>query len=253
MRVREIDSLAIAFFAVSAAIVVVLSSDPILRTLCGLPLVLLLPGYAIVRAVLPEVRGTLAGAVFAIGLSIAVTVFSGFALHSLRAMSPAGWAFALGVVTVLASCVSCFRSPPIVTSKARYGPRLRPRHALMLICAAVTAAGAIVLAQQGALARREFAYTEFWMVPTPQVHGSVTIGFKNAEGQSNLYDVEVMLDETIVAVWSGIPLPAGRSWTTELAMPVGPSGAKKAEAWLFKNGDRRLVYRRVWLTAALED
>ncbi len=123
----------------------------------------------------------------------------------------------------------------------------------MLVCAAVIAAGAIVLAQQRALARREFAFTEFWMVPTPQVHGSVTIGVKNAEGQSNSYDVEVMLDEKVFAVWSSIPLPTGRSWTTEFAMPLGPSGAKKVEAWLFKNGDRRLVYRRVWLTAAPMD
>jgi uncharacterized membrane protein len=239
--------------AVSAAMGVVLSSDPVLRILCGLPLVLLLPGYAILLAALPEGRRTLAGAVFAIGLSIVVTVFAGLALHSLGAMNSVGWAFALCVITVVASWVACFRSSPIVADKARYWPRLRRRQALMLICAAVIAAGAVVLAQQGALARREFAYTEFWMVPTPQVGGSVTIGFKNAEEQPSSYDVEVMLDDKVVAVWRSIPLQTGHSWTTELAIPLGHSGAKRAEAWLFKNGDRGLIYRRVWLKAALRD
>lgn len=253
MRVRERESALIAFLSVAAAIVAVWSPDPVLRTLCGLPLVLFLPGYAILRAVLPEARSTLAGAVFAIGLSIAVTVFSGFVLHSLRAMNPVAWAFVFCVITVAASCVACFRSPPIAADEARYWPHLQRRQALMLIGAAVIAAGAVVLAQQGALARREFAYTEFWMVPTPQVHGSVTIGFKNAEEQSNSYDVEVMLDEKAVALWNSIPLQTGQSWTTDLAMPLGHSGAKKAEAWLFKNGDRGLIYRRVWLKAALKD
>lgn len=253
MRVREIESLSIAFLAVSAAMGVVLSSDTVLRTLCGLPLVLFLPGYAILRAALPEARSTLAGAAFAIGLSIVVTVFAGLALHSLRAMNHVGWAFALCVITVVASCVACFRSRPIVANKARYWPRLRRRQALMLICAAVIATGAVVLARQGALARREFAYTEFWMVPTPQVGGSVTIGFKNAEERPSSYDVEVMLDDKVIAVWNSIPLQTGHSWTTELAIPLGHSGAKKAEAWLFKNGDRGLIYRRVWLAATLKD
>jgi uncharacterized membrane protein len=251
MRVREIESSLIAFLSVSAAMGVVLSSDPVLQTLCGLPLVLLLPGYAILRVALPEARSTLAGAVFAIGLSIVITVFAGLALHSLRAMNSVGWAFALCMITVVASCVARFRSPPMVADEARYWPRLRRGQAMMLICAAVVAAGAVVLAQQGALARREFAYTEFWMVPTPQVQGSVTIGFKNAEEQSSSYDVEVMLDEKVVAVWNSILLQTGQSWTTELAMPLGHSGAKNAKAWLFKNGDRGVIYRRVWLKATL--
>jgi uncharacterized membrane protein len=255
MRAREKESLSISVVAVLAAIAVATSPSPVLRTLSGLPLIFFLPGYAILRAALHDARPTLAGTVLASGLSIAVTACCGLALHGLRAMNTAGWAFALCGVTVLASCIACFRarSSPSVPDESWSWPPLRPQQALMLVCAAVIAAGAVVMARQGALAHREFAYTEFWMVPTPNVSGSVTIGLKNAEGQSSSYDVEVMLNENVVAVWRSIPLQAGHSWTAEFAMPLGRSGAQKAEAWLFKDGDHRLIYRRVWLKAALED
>ena len=253
MRIRDNDNMRIAFLAVLAATGVVLSSSPVMRTLCGLPLVFVLPGYAIIRAVLPEARNTLAGATFVVGLSVAVTVFCGFALHGLGRMSTEGWAFALGAVTVAASCVAPFRSSPDIVDNAKYWPPLRPSQALMLIGAAAIAAGAVVLALQGAHARREFSYTEFWMVSTPRFDGNVTVGFRNGEGRASSYDVEVMLDERVIAVWRSIPLQTGESWATEIAVPLGQSGGEKAEAWLFKDGDRRHVYRRVWLKVAHKD
>jgi uncharacterized membrane protein len=253
MRNKDNDKVLIALLAVLAAAGVVLSSSPVIRTLCGLLLVFVLPGYAIIRVVLPETRNTLAGVSFVVGLSVAVTVFCGFALHGLGGMSTEGWAFALGAVTVAASCVASFRPSPDIVDRAKHWPPLRSSQALMLVGAAAVAAAAVALAQQGAHARREFSYTEFWMVPTSHFGGSVTIGFRNGEGRASSYDVEVMLDERVVAVWRSIPLQTGDSWATEIAVPLGQSGGQKAEAWLFKDGDRRHVYRRVWLKVAHND
>lgn len=254
MRAREKDIPAAALVTALVSISAATSASPTLRTLCGLLLVFYLPGYAILRAAFLRPRTGLAGAVFAVGLSIAVTVFCGFVLHLARGMTPVGWPIALGAVTLAACCVAHLRDRPasLRKSKSSSHPALTSGRLVMMACAIAIAASAVMLARQQALAHPEFSYTELWMVPHAEGRGAFTIGFKNLERASSSYDLEIMLDDRTVVVRRSIQLRVGEAWTSDFALPMGSGAAHRAEARLFRDGDYHLVYRRVWLRTGPE-
>jgi len=122
----------------------------------------------------------------------------------------------------------------------------------MILGAAGLTVTAVVIEHHQVLARTEFAYTEFWMVPDWD-RGLVTLGVKNVEAAPTTYDVEVTVDGNLARVWRNLPLAVGETWRAELALPAPSAGSKGAEAWLFKGGDHSLVYRRVWLRRPAEN
>src|SRR5262249_26979282 len=127
-------------------------------------------------------------------------------------------------------------------------PRLSPLRAGMMLGAAGLALVAVAVERHQTLARSEFAYTEFWMVPESN-GGLVGIGVKNEETAASTYDVEVSVDDTVAQVWHSIPLAVGETWRTEFTLPPQSAGSKRIQAWLFKDNDHSVVYRRVWLPA----
>src|SRR6476659_3163176 len=83
----------------------------VLRALVGLPLVLLVPGYAIVAAAFPAGRlGTIERLLFSLGASLAVGALAGLLLHWTElGLRPAAWAVALGNLTLVSSLLALAR------------------------------------------------------------------------------------------------------------------------------------------------
>jgi hypothetical protein len=77
----------------------------------------------------------------------------------------------------------------------------------------------------------------------------LSLGVKNAETTASSYDIEVSIDDTVAHVWRGIPLAVGETWSTEFTLPPQSADSKGIQAWLFKDNDHSVVYRRVWLPA----
>jgi hypothetical protein len=102
-----------------------------------------------------------------------------------------------------------------------------------------------VLDYRAAAVHVEFKFTEFWMTydGAPNV---LTVGIRNSEGGPESYDVEVMTEGQIMRHWPGISLQPGETWTAPLNTTVKADQIQRVEAWLFRNGDHRSVYRRVW-------
>jgi uncharacterized membrane protein len=249
MRVSEKGVLAVALVAALGSISALTFTSPVLRTLFGLPLVFYLPGYAILRAAFRELRTGLAGTVFAAGLSIAVAIFCGFVLHLAGGLTPKGWAIALGAVTLVACGAAYVRdcSPSSPRRQSARDGAPTAGQVMVMICAAMIAAGAVTLARQWAIAHPEFTYTEFWIVPHIERREAFTIGVKNAERTPSSYDLELMLDNRTVAVLRSIQLRIGETWISDFFLPMESGTTHTAEARLFRNGDSHLVYRRVWL------
>jgi uncharacterized membrane protein len=242
----------VALATVFCAANVIAATATGVRLAASLPLVFYFPGYALLQAAFPQKRGRFSDAVFAVGLSIVVSIFCGFCLHLIGAMTRGGWATALCAATLAGCIVARQRArPPSIAVCGSKAPRLLPAQVIMLLGGGTLALGAFLLARHEALARREFAYTEFWMVPDGG--GLVAVGIKNAEAKPSRYDVEISVNGSLVRVWRRIPLDVGESWTADLAMPSESTGVKGAQAWLFKDGDHGRVYRRVWLPAPMED
>jgi uncharacterized membrane protein len=243
---KAISFAALVTVTCTAGVIVIPSSA--LRLPLGLLLACYLPGSAILWAVFRSPRITLAGLVFAAGLSIAATVLCGFALHFAAAMTRGGWAVALCAMTLAALGVARLRNSRGFENRPLAWPPLRPARLAAMLGAAGLALVAVAVARHEIYARPEFAYTEFWMVPEPG-GGLVALGVKNAETDATAYDVEVSIDGNVAHAWRGISLAVGESWTTEFTLPPQSAGAKGIQAWLFKDSDRSVIYRRVWLAA----
>ncbi len=244
---------AIALIAAACAAGVLATSSPLLRMPFGILLTLYLPGAAVLQAAFRSAPGGLTGLVFAAGLSIVTTILCGFALHGLGAMTREGWAIALWLATLAACCAALLARRPRWSKRAlRPRPKLRPVETVMFVAAVALAGTAAALARQQALARSEFAYTEFWMIPERD-DGLITLGLKNAETAPSTYDVEVSIDGSLAHIWRSIPLAVGETWRAEFTLPAPPHDARGVEAWLFKDGNHNLVYRRVWLRPPAED
>lgn len=70
------------------------------RVLVAVPMVLLVPGYVATKVAFPGEPLDLERLVFAVGVSLAVTVLIGFILHVGHMMNVAGWSLGLGGLTL---------------------------------------------------------------------------------------------------------------------------------------------------------
>jgi uncharacterized membrane protein len=232
--------------AVACAVGIIAIPSPAVRLPLALLLACYLPGSAIMGTAFRSPQSTLTALIFSAGLSIAATISCGFALHIVGAMTRVGWATALCLVTLVALGSASLRRSRWFENDSHSSPRLRPLQAAMMLAAAGLALAAVVIERQQTFARSEFAYTEFWMVPQPD-KGVVALGVKNEETTSATYDVEVSIDDSVAHVWRAVPLAAGETWQTEFTMPPWAASSKGVQAKLFKNSDRNVIYRRVWL------
>jgi uncharacterized membrane protein len=248
MNIRASDIFAVALATALAAAGAATLESPVLRTIVGLPLVFYLPGRALLRAALGEPRNDLTAIVLAGGLSLAATIFCGLALNLAGSLTPARWAIALGAVTLAACGVAYARDRRVPTALRAPTklPPLRANQAVMLACSGAIVIAAAIGARHEVLAHPEFAFTELWMTPSAG-GGALTVGIRNVERTPSSYDLEVVLDGRVVTIRRSIDLRVRESWVADFALPIWDGEARIAEARLFKNGNDRLVYRRVWL------
>lgn len=236
------------FATVCAVAGVTMFDSPAVRTLAGLPLIFYLPGRAILCAAGMNRRNTLESIVLTTGLSIAVTIFCGLALNLVGPLTPIRWAVALAAIT-LGGYWRAQRSAvgrDLLPFRPLLLPALSGKRALMLAGSVAIAVTAITWSRFDAQAYREFAFTELWMVQEPN-GTAVTVGIRNAERAPSSYDLEVVVDNHLVAARRGIDLNVGEKWLSEFVWPVADGKAHAAEARLFKRGEDGVVYRRVWL------
>ena len=273
--------LAIPLVAACGCAALVLLSAPVpLRGAAALALALYFPGAGIVAAALPG-RPDAETRVLSVALSIAICVLLSFVLNAMHRLDAAGWAFALsGVACVgyLAALVHAPNPPSTTNPVLVRSVAARARHAVILILACAITAGAVREAARGALSQREYRFTDFWMVPEDVPKPSfATVGVRNEEGVATRYTIDIVARGALVDRYRSFRLPVGgeRTFTVPLPnvayaepMPVeisdepidlaAQAAAKKrraragetalrVEARLYKDGDRRLAYRNVWV------
>lgn len=224
----------------------------VFRLMPVLPLVLWLPGYGIVRGALGEGAALIETCVLTIGMSLSICAVGGVVLDAAGALTPLGWAIYLAA----ASLVSIFAGrrhfgQVRLTLPARVWPT--PLNAMSVVLALGLAVAALHLVKSNALAQREFAFTEMWLVRADGMSNGITLGITNQESHEALYDIEVLTDGRLTNNWSGIRVEPGQTWSHQIASGPHEGAGKRwrVEAVLFKDGDRSTVYRKVWLSSAL--
>jgi len=229
--------------AVSLLLLVVMSgflavdAASYVRTLVALPLMFVLPGLVMLRALRVELT-TSARQVLVIGLSMAVTMLGGLLLSLGSWLTTWGWLLWFGMVTLGGALFTLGRgsADPI---RWRF-PRVRVRH--FALCGAI--AVVVVFTLQNAMRNHEaylpFRYTDFWMLPDGQGSNLYIIGVRNGERVDENFTVRVMVDGAIVGTWP-VTVAADQTITRALALPPG----QKAVAWLLREKGQGEVYRSV--------
>ncbi|CAA2139137.1 DUF1616 domain-containing protein [Hyphomicrobium sp. ghe19] len=212
------------------------------RVLVAVPMVLLVPGYVATKVAFPGEPLDLERLVFAVGVSLAVTVLIGFILHVGHMMNVAGWSLGLGGLTLfmLPFAKWCASEPAPL-------PVLSGAQKLSLTFGSLLAVSAVLLSGVGYRQHREFHFTELWMVPT-QTAPTYCLGITNQEQSAMRYDLEVVSPNAVIASWNDIPLAAGATWQRDIQLPImrNASVEQRFTARLYKHAEPAAVMQRVW-------
>jgi uncharacterized protein DUF1616 len=236
-----------ALLWVAAAVAAVLLDAPTaVRAALGVPLVLLLPGFALVSAFLPAGAPAMQRLVLAVSSSIALVIGTALALAAAGAdLDQTSWIAALGGVTAALLVVAIVRWRPAEAPRRR--PHVTVRQAVVSVLA-VTAA-VVVTAYAVDISRRPAEptasarpYTLLWIDPSQQE--GLRIGLTSGELAPTTYRVEVVEDGQTTGTWAGITLEPGASWAT-VVVPAG--SARRVDVFAYRDADGTTPYRHVYV------
>jgi hypothetical protein len=258
---RPLEAFAFGAWNVLAVLVALLPDlHPALRITLVLPLIVFLPGYALVRAFQPHDRtGVLEIVTLALGLSLSLSAVGAIFLH----LTPAGiqastWLALLVSISAAAGVISVLRRlrQPRRLGQPAEIPRSTPRRrgfwlrsflqagAFGLALVIVVAAFAVAIAGVDAQPRPGFA--QLWLLTTddPAV---VTLGVRNEDGGPISVQVRLTRDSNVEAEWKDITLSNDASWTTVVSVPDFAAGSTPLEATLSFMASPDVIYRHVTL------
>jgi hypothetical protein len=219
MRANHGDLIAVSCLIVAALIAVTLEAPTVVRLVLAPPLVLFIPGYALIAALFPS--SSLPGVervVVATGASIGLTMLVGLIL----ALTPVGlgalqWAAGLAFLSLLFVVIAWIRRwrlhrpGPELTM-----PTLRRIDAAVLILAAIGVVGIIVGTRVIATQQEETPPVLLWMLPdaagTLDAHVGVRAGSPEGDYILRVTSTGVVLHEFRLS------LAAGETWESMVAL-----------------------------------
>jgi hypothetical protein len=241
----------IGVFAALVGVVALTPAPEALRVLLALPLVLFLPGFVLAMALTPSRTPWPERLAQSIGLSIAVCVVGGFALH----LSPVGlrresWMPLLVAVTIAGALVARRRGrlgdETLGHLLAHVRPRFSRRTALVVLPALVLVGFSVALARTPLPARGVQGYTTLWLLPANTASDAVEIGLSSAELRPATYRLELRTGGRVVLV-RRLTLKTGWEWKALVNVSSVPIERRSFEALLYKRDNPHSVYRRVTL------
>lgn len=230
MRRDNTDLVVVAGLAVAAALAQLLpGSNPLtttLRVLTGIPLALLLPGYALSLLLLPgkESRGMplLRRMMWTVGLSLVVTVLGGLVLNVTPiGLSWPGWTILLTAVTVAAAAgtaVDRGHRPIRSTPHAAPWRGVTVRTAGYGLGAVVAVTAAVWLSYAGAAAQARPDFAQLWLVPAQA--GTATVGVRNDHPGTEEFALSLTSGTRAAVNWR-FTLRAGQSWRLDVPVTTG--------------------------------
>lgn len=262
MRYRSIDIdilVVVAVTIIAVALTFIVPADWVVGRILTLPLVLVLPGYALTSALLlKQALGVPERIVFSLGLSLVVVILSGLVLNltpfGLRTSS---WAIFLSGITLSGSAVAFMRRRrQRISISAWLGSGnvgLTFRQGLLLSIAVLIVLGAIAMSIISAEQQPHPGFTQLWILPASgaaNAKNAVRLGMSNMESKAMRYRLAVNMDGKAVKEWPSIALNPNGKWEATLVLPrTGHTGTTRVEAMLYRADSPTTIYRDVvlWL------
>jgi uncharacterized membrane protein len=252
--------LALGAFVVLALIVDLFGNGSLaVRTIFGLPLVLIVPGHALTAVLwdryplgLPERLA------LAVGTSLALAALSAMLLDRTPLGIGGGQqTLLLGLVALAAIIWVLTRdmgegsSPESAGAPARRSPvaSLRWRQVVLLGMAVAIVASAVAYSAHSALRPPGAGFTQSWINLEQGQTGAVDLGLENDESQAETYRLRLSVDGRQVREWREVTLRPGQKWSTSSSLP-SRRGQRVAELAVFRTDDPARVYRKVTVSLA---
>jgi uncharacterized membrane protein len=245
----------------STLIMVVLALLATPARIIALPLVFILPGYALTAVLFPRrTLDFLESLVFTLCLSLLVVMVGGLVLNLLPSgLNTISWAIFSGCFTLAASIGALIRrhgqslfSLLELEQPQHLSIALTPRQVLLLGLAGIIVVAAIVFSIVGATRQTRAGFTQLWLLQAnaKQPDTSVQLGINNKEATAMNYSLIVEMNGKVVKTWSSIHLRTDTQWNTVL--PLGAARLAKetkVEVLLYRTDAPTTVYRHVvlWL------
>ena len=244
MRRIDLPLTAAACWTVAGAYAVLAEWPVAARTALGLPLVALLPGYALSRIVFGARLKADQRLVVSLALSLALDAFGGIGLS----LSPWGitsrsWAIGLSTSTLLFALFAASVGPVVPRRQVRWhASRPAALTALVaLLCAFVVTAAIAASRQPSDPPPWASGYTLLWLLP--KASGQVEVGVQSGEFSPHSYRVVIMIRNQPTMRWdTGTIRPAGK-WARLTRVPR----STRIDAYLYRLGDGERPYRHVYL------
>lgn len=225
------------------------------RLLPGLLLALILPGYALTRAIAPQKPfSRLELFFYSLVLSLVAAIISGLLLNlSSGGLNTANWSLWLGALTIAAS-VYALTVAPTEESKPRFNLGLQPWQLLYLITTIVLVIGGFYFSANAAERPTESGtdFSQFWLVPSSTLEtgeSQVVVGITNQQTQAQTYNVRLVLNGKQINSWDNLTLKPGQSWKSLVEIPratsSNPNQFQLAQANLYLSAKPGQIFRTV--------
>jgi hypothetical protein len=197
-----------------------LDSLPILRAIATIPLVLFLPGYALVSALFPSlVVPTVERLLMALGASIALAVLIGLALGVLPlGLNATTWAVSITVLTLVLIAVAWIRRARAGVVGAR--PRvvgLPLRAAVFMLISLLIVADVVLGARLAATEAAAPVPVQLWLIPVSGAHEQARLGMRAGEDGGHFRVVLTSAGQTVHSF--DLDLAPEQAWETVVLFP----------------------------------
>jgi hypothetical protein len=214
------DLAAVSVLALIALAAVAFDLHPLMRMVLAVPLVLFLPGYAVLSALAPaRPLEAVERVLVSLGLSFAATIVIGLvlALTPVR-LSALSWAIALAALTLTGSAIAWVRRVRARIAGPQF-PRLAtpPAAAALMLIAALIAGNALVGNSVGAVGQDEPAPDQLWMVPAGSP-GQIRLGMRAGPGGGE-YALRLSSGGEVIQTYE-LSLAEGEVWEQSVILPV---------------------------------
>lgn len=217
----------------------------------ALPMVFVLPGYALSLALFA--KNTLGGverALLSVGLSIAVVIIGGFFLNLTPwGLQPFTWLVLLVGITVLVGLVGLLnRRAPVWMARRTLRLEIPGRAVLVFAAALVLLLLALRVAQLPSPANVVEGYTALWLVPSnPTNPDVVELGLSSAELETVSYQLKLQVNGQTIQEWNPITLAPGKPWQQTYVLPSSKGAPQQVRALLYRLDSPGALYRNVLL------
>lgn len=219
----------------------------------GFAMVLLLPGYFLVKATLPSLDG-ITVLLLSLSLSITLNVIGILVLNLLPGgLSPVSWAVWVSGLTLLGCLIVAIRRRyrPDLYHNSFFFPRLQWRKTLPFLIAAVIMLASVLLARYSTL-QSGTTFTQLWALPASTgLPYELEIGIRNYERQDQKYNLYVESRGVYLYSKTDIAVAAGESWTVVLSLDEKP--IKPVQVYLYLSSAPEAIYRRVQIAPVAFD